>query len=343
MDSTFEEQRAVIKFLLEEGEKPMNIFQRLKSRFGDACMARRTFYVWVGRFRDGRTSVQNIPPPGRPVDTITPTMIANVEEFILKDRRTRLDDIVEKYNISKGSAFTILHDHLGMRKVSARWVPKQLSDDQKANRVTACESHLARFRKDGEKFLNHIITGDETWIHYAEPETKQQSKQWKRPGSPPPKKFKQAPSAGKVMAVIFWDHKGIILIDIVPKGCTVTAKYYTESVLPKLSKNLKEKRPKLAQKNVLFLHDNAPAHTAALTTEFLSRSRWEVMTHPPYSPDLAPSDYYLFPNLKKMLAGNRYDSKSALTSAVNQYLRHRPGSWFAEGIRMLPGRWENVS
>jgi hypothetical protein len=66
------------------------------------------------------------------------------------------------------------------------------------------------------QFLNRIITADKMWVHYSEPETKAQSKQWKRAGSPPPKTFKLSPSAGKVMLVAFLDSRGMILTHFMP-------------------------------------------------------------------------------------------------------------------------------
>ena len=74
-----------------------------------------------------------------------------------------------------------------MSKVSARWAPKQLREDQKAFRVTLAKEQLGHFNHVENNFLNSIITGDEMWVHYTEPETKAQSKQWKLSGSPPPK------------------------------------------------------------------------------------------------------------------------------------------------------------
>ena len=73
-----------------------------------------------------------------------------------------------------------------MSKVSARWVPKQPTEDQKASRVTIEKEHLGRFNHDENTLLNCTVTGDETWVHYAEPEAKALSKQWKRAGSQPP-------------------------------------------------------------------------------------------------------------------------------------------------------------
>ena len=120
-----------------------------------------------------------------------------------------------------------------MRKVSARWVPKQLTEDQKTSRLTIAKEHWGHFNHDENNFFNCIVTGDEMWDHYAEPETKTQSKQWKRAGYSPPKTFKPHPSADKVLLVAFWESRGIILAHFMPKGQTVAAKYYSEVSLKK--------------------------------------------------------------------------------------------------------------
>ena len=99
-----------------------------------------------------------------------------------------------------------------MRKLTARWVPKSLSNEQMATRVSVCSALLKRFRSKDD-FLLRLVTVDETWVHYYEPENKAQSRQWVGPGSLKTKKFKRQPSAGKVMATVFWDAKGIIMLD----------------------------------------------------------------------------------------------------------------------------------
>ena len=94
---------------------------------------------------------------------------------------------------------------------TARWVLKQLTEDQKASRLTIAKEYMRCFdhgKKQNKKetnFLNSILTWDEMWVHYAEPETKAQSKQWKQDGSLPHKHFKLSPSAGKVMLIVFRD------------------------------------------------------------------------------------------------------------------------------------------
>jgi histone-lysine N-methyltransferase SETMAR len=77
-----------------------------------------------------------------------------------------------------------------MNKVCARWVPRLLTDENKATRVDASREFLRRYVRDGERFLRRIITTDETWVNFYDLESKQESMVWKRPSSPPPKKAK---------------------------------------------------------------------------------------------------------------------------------------------------------
>ena len=108
-----------------------------------------------------------------------------------------------------------------MRKLTACWVPKSLRDEQMATRASVCSALLKRFRSKDD-FLLRLVTVDETWIHYYEPENKAQSsvgKAWVP-------EAKTQPSAGKVMATEFWDAKGIIMLDFLPKRSTITGVYY---------------------------------------------------------------------------------------------------------------------
>ena len=134
-----------------------------------------------------------------------------------------------------------------MRKLSARWVPRLLTADHKRARVVASEQCLGMFQRNSKEFLRRYTTADETWIHYYTLETKNQSKMWTGPGEHTPKKAKTAPSAGKVVATIFWDSDGIILIDYLQKEKTITGEYYV-SLLDRFDAILKQKRPHLVKK-----------------------------------------------------------------------------------------------
>jgi [histone H3]-lysine36 N-dimethyltransferase SETMAR len=193
-----------------------------------------------------------------------------------------------------------------MKKLSARWVPRLFSVEQKRVRQTTSQRCLDMIKRNPVDFWLRLITVD-MWVHHYTPETKNQSKEWVEGGGSAPKKAKAVKSAGKVMATIFWDAHGILLIDYLEKGSKITGKYYRAS-LDQLVDAIKEKRPHLKKIKVRFLQNNAPVHTALDTSLKLREIHFELVDHPPYSPDLAPSDFYLFPNLKKWLAGQRFIS-----------------------------------
>ncbi|GBM61171.1 Mariner Mos1 transposase [Araneus ventricosus] len=95
------------------------------------------------------------------------------------------------------------------------------------------------------------------------------------------------------MATVFWDHQGLLLVDFHTCGATVNAASYC-ATLDQLHKAFRRKRPELLLKGVLLLHDNARLHTVLVTRDLKQRFRWNVLVHPPYSLDLAPSDFHLF-------------------------------------------------
>ena len=115
---------------------------------------------------------------------------------------------------------------------------------------------------------------------------------------PAPKKIRAQKFDGKILAWIFWDQDGILLMHYLPKGQTYNAQYCS-SLLVQLNESLKEKHRGKFKKGVLFLHDNAPAHRALATQNKLAYLSFQYLDHPPYYPDLAASDYHVLSGLKK--------------------------------------------
>ena len=100
-------------------------------------------------------------------------------------------------SISRERVENILHTELGMSKVSARWVPRLLTSDQKLTRLVMSEANLARFEADSDRFIERFLTQDESWFHHFKQETKKQSMQWKHPISPASKKARWCHSLEK--------------------------------------------------------------------------------------------------------------------------------------------------
>ena len=107
-------------------------------------------------------------------------------------------------------------------------------------------------------------------------------------------------------------------------GHTVTGQFYKNSVLKQVKEFYNKKRPSKGWSGVHLLHDNASSHKCEVVKSFLASEKVEVLNHPPYSPDLSPCDFFLFPRLKKMLSGNKNTSRSSLGSAIYQCLQQIP-------------------
>jgi hypothetical protein len=144
---TKEEQRSVIRFLISEGVKPTEVHRRMKVQYGDACLSQQQVYEWNRKFRNGVTSVAHAPRPGQAHRVVTPESIAAVEALVMENRRVSVDEIAEILNMSHGSTHHVIHDVLQFHKVSARWVPRQLTPELKQRRVDACEELLLSMRK----------------------------------------------------------------------------------------------------------------------------------------------------------------------------------------------------
>ena len=174
---------------------------------------------------------------------------------------------------------------------------------------------MERFTHDGERFLWSIITGDESWVHHYDPESKMQSMQYRHKNSPAPKKFKVA-SARKVLLTIFWDMEGIVHIEFLEQGTTINSESYVSTL-----RALKGRLRRVRQDKVkdVIQHDNARPHTSRQTQGASQQLELPTIPHPPYSPDLAPSDFFLFPLLKKHLKGNHYETKAEVEADVRSW------------------------
>ena len=174
MEASKEEQRGVIRFLVAEGAGVREIHRRMSAVY-DHCMSLTSVYEWHRKFREGRTSLQDNARPGQAHRAITPDAIGRINGLIQANRRITEEEIRVQVGISHGSVHTIIKDHLHYRKICAQWVPHQLTEGQKIDRMASCLSHLQRYDEEEYAFLSCIVTGDETWCHHFEPESKRQT------------------------------------------------------------------------------------------------------------------------------------------------------------------------
>ena len=202
-----------------------------------------------------------------------------------------------------------------------------------------CASRLSNFwnffRCNPNDSLLRLVTMDKTWLYHYDPDTKQQSMEWRHSGSSRPKKFRAQKSAGKVLALIFWDQDSILFIHYLPKGQTINAEYYS-SLLVQFKDILKEKHRGKVTKGVLSLHDNAPAHRALATQKKLAYLDSQCLDHPPTHPILGSGPIRLppVPWTEKQLTCRHFSSDAEVTAAAETWLDGQT-SEFLSGLQML--------
>ncbi|XP_046402950.1 uncharacterized protein LOC124168728 [Ischnura elegans] len=132
--------------------------------YAEDCKDRSNISRWCKFFEEGRVNLLESPRAGRPVTASTERNVTAMEQTILVDRRVHLRTLSARFNISYGTVFDIVHDRLNFSKVCDRWVPKNLTDDHKGQRMIASLDHLRRYAAEGQTFLEEIVTGDESWV-----------------------------------------------------------------------------------------------------------------------------------------------------------------------------------
>ena len=164
---------------------------------------------------------------GRSKEVRTPELIGQIKNFMDKDRCASIETISAQFDVSMGTVHTIIHEELKMRKICVKFVPRVLREDQK-ERHCHDSREMVELINSYPAVLDALVTCDESWIYYYDPETKRQSSQWKHAGSPRPKKARQSKYTHKHLMNPFFDSAGMIYMHWVSTGQTVNKEYYVE-------------------------------------------------------------------------------------------------------------------
>lgn len=227
---------------------------------------------------------------------------------------------------------------MNLKKRPARWVPHFLSDAQKRVRLDACRRLLRSSRQ--ANFFSRIVTGDESWCLAYDPASKAATMTWLHPREQRPEKPRVERNAVKVMILIFWDVNGVVHREFIRDGHGVDGPFYL-GVMRRLREAIRRKRfDRWRNRDWLLQHNNAPAHRARIVTQFLENTQTNVIEHPPYSPDLAPSDYWLFNRLKTQMCGEIFATADEICQRVNNVLCTIPAADFRAAMFRLRDRWQ---
>lgn len=319
------------------GLKATAIHEELITAYGDKIISYPTVLKWWKLFNVGDMELEDKPRSGRPVTATTEENIQEVQRIIDEDPHCTYDDIEEETSLSHGTINNIIHNHLELRKITSRWVPYELTPEQKQERVNICKENLKKFN-EGSGRLCDIVTGDETWIYLRQVGRKQSNASWIKKGESPRTVVRRNRYEPKVMFSIFFKSTGPVLVHAVGKGDTIDRYYYINNCLEPVINEIKRQRPSSGLKNVKLLHDNARAHNNKDVFAYLKDQGFNLLPHPPYSPDLAPCDYWLNDYIKRNLTDEE-DEKSLL-KAVTKLVEEIPREEYKKTFEKLLVRME---
>lgn len=305
----------------------------LVETYGDQALSETTCRDWFRRFKNNDFDVEDKERSGAPKKFEDEELEALLDE----DPCQTQNELAESLGVDHTTVAKRLKA-LGMIQKQGHWVPYELKPRDVERRFFTCEQLLQRQKRKG--FLHRIVTGDEKWIHYDNPKRR---KSWCKPGHASTSTAKPNIHGSKLMLCIWWDQLGVVYYELLKPNETITGDRYRLQLM-RLSRALKEKRPQYEERHdkVILQHDNARPHVAKPVKTYLETLKWEVLPHPPYSPDIAPSDYHLFRSMTHGLAEQHFHSYEDAKKWVDSWINSKDESFFRRGICMLPERWEKV-
>ena len=332
MSENNEEIRYILKFLYKKGKNATQATNEICEVYGDDAVSVRVAQQWFARFRSGNFDVKDAPRSGRPIVE----KVDEIMEKIDQDRHISCHDIAKALNIHHQTVLNHLKK-AGYKKKLDVWVPHELSVKNLMDRINICDSLLKR--NEIEPFLKRMVTGDEKWIKY---DNNVRKRSWCKGGEAQQMVAKPGLTPRKVMLCVWWDWKGIIHYELLQPARTIDSTLYCQQLM-RLKQAIEKKRPELiSRKGVVFHQDNARPHTSLMTRQKLGELGWEVLMHPPYSPDLAPSDYHLFRSMQNSLNGVKLASREACENYLSQFFAEKPQKFYTDGIMSLEEKWQKV-
>lgn len=305
----------------------------LVEAYGDHALSKSQCEVWFRRFRSGDFDLSN-KDRGKPSKKYED---AQLQALLDQDDAQTQEQLAEALAVTQQSISNRLKK-MGKIQKAARWVPHELNDRQKEKRKTTCQILLER--QQSNHFLHRIITGDEKWIHFVNPDPK---KHWVSPGERVQTTPVRNIHGKKALLCIWWDMKGVLYYELLESGETITGDRYQQQLID-LNHAVLVKRPEWEKRKCkpILLHDNARPHVAKPVQDTLKALKWEILSHPPYSPDLAPSDYHLFRSMAHSLKGRHFVNFEDLKKWLDDWIARKQPKFFKDGIKKLPKNWGKV-
>jgi len=328
--SSRNEIRTIILYEFKLGHNAAEATRNINNAMGKGSVTESTMRRWFGKFRIGDFSLEDEEGRGRKPSIENDQLRALVES----NPQTTVRELSKELKVSTWTISTHLKA-IGKVKKLNKWVPHLLNEKQKEKRYEIASMLLNR--NETTPFLSRIITCDEKWILY---DNRKRPAEWIDRGSSPKYFPKPSLHPKKVMITVWWSQAGLIHYEFLAPGETITANKYCTQI-EEMHKKLAVICPAMVnRKTPILLHDNARPHVAQQTLEKLNNLKFETLPHPPYSPDLSPTDYHFFQAFDHFLSGKVLSNENSPKKVFQEFLASRTSDFYQTGIQKLISRWE---
>lgn len=322
--------RAIFFYEWKLGHNAAEATRNISRAFGKDSANERTVRRWFEKFRNGDVSLEN-EARGRPESLVDDDQLKALVEA---QPRTTVQELAKDLNVSIATVSRHLNS-IGKVKKLDKWVPHELKECHKNRRIEVCSSLL--LRNKNEPLLDRIVTCDEKWILY---DNRRRSGQWLDHDEAPKHFPKPNLHPKKSMVTVWWSTAGVIHYSFLKPGETINAEKYCRE-LEAMHQKLSEKQPGLVnRKGPILLHDNARPHVSQMTLQKLIELGYETLSHPPYSPDLSPTDYHFFKHLDASLREKTFANQTNVENDFKEFIDSRDRDFFQDGIYKLVSRWQ---
>ncbi len=305
------EQRYVIHFLMLQGHGCKIIKRNLDETYGiDSAYSIDAVKYWIREWKSGRINADDEQRIGRPLTDLTEVLAT----FLEVEPYASTISIAKAFHVTKETIKRNLIDGLGYKKYASRWIPHELTNEQKAKRVEDSKDLLDLLLMEQEDHFENIMTGDESWFRLQY----YHSYQWSPDRHSVPPRVRPDISSRKRMVTIFFTGLSCVCVDVMPHGNKFNSDYFCDNILEILKKNGRKGSKKKTLRKMKIHMDNCRIHNSRATSIKIENMKLERAPHPPYSPDISPLDFWFFGYAKGKLAGMTFDTEYELEAEIKK-------------------------
>lgn len=329
------EQRKLIVEMHEKNATPEQIKNELDIQFGLHAYSISTVYRKVGLLKCGKNILEDEERPGRSIDE---QLLYKIDQIIEEEPFASIRYIAHILNSSESTVYRYVTLYLHKIYKHTRWIPHTLTSEQKLRRVSDLKLLKNILISSQKTKWHNIITGDESMFSFSYGH----KGAWLNDDDERPEFNGSKIQIQKIMVTVIWGAHGVFLIDFLPENTSFNSSYFVEYVLSPLAQKKQEIWSQSNQRKIWLHLDNCLVHNSKISIENTEFYGFKRPPHPPYSPDVALSDFFLFGYTKNKLKGHTFNDRDELCNAIIEIIGGIPKQKLKEVFEHWIHRCESV-